>query len=94
MTIVSFESFKADDYLTSKAEADDYLASLAEELAGQERTTAMWLRELEKPLAVPFTRLWDAIQDDSFTTEEVRLIAENPATARVFMSCYRVKSRS
>ena len=77
MTIVSFESLKADPDLLDRREQQQ-----------------IWLRELEKPLAVPFTRLWDAIQDDSFTTEEVRLIAENPATARVFMSCYRVKSRS
>ena len=73
MTIVSFESLKADPDLLDRREQQQ-----------------IWLRELEKPLAVPFTRLWDAIQDDSFTTEEVRLIAENPATARVFMSCYRV----
>ena len=73
MTIVSFESLKADPDLLNRREQQK-----------------IWLRELEKPLAVPFTRLWDAIQDDSFTTEEVRLIAENPATVRVFMSCYRV----
>lgn len=79
MTIVSFESLKADP----------------DRLNSDKSNWPTWLRELDKPLAVPFAGLWEAIQDDSFTTEEVRLIAENPATARVFMSCYRVsKSRS
>ena len=72
MTIVSFESLKADKADPLTPEQADLCFAL-----------------FSPDAAVPWERLRDAIQHDSFTTEEVRLIVENPATARVFMSCYR-----
>jgi len=54
------------------------------------RQHAEWERgESPPPLAICITRLYAGCEEGDFTPEEVRLIAENPATARAVASCFR-----
>ena len=68
---------------------DQLLKALAD------RNHAEWENGPAPPsLSISISRIYTACKKGDFTPEEVRLIAENPATARAVASCFAVMDES